>query len=778
MLTYETHSSSSLSSSTAPPNHDSDSEGDSSPFMSHVGEDDQLDKENPLPPSASAFKSRPISRIISGSELSPLKILQDRPPQESQPTPTIDEDQPSPPPPQPLAKGPLPPLAANPLSPRKLSSPIKRFPVKINVPTVAEASRASPAGPSPAAAQETRPEETATSSRERTISLEDALRGNDGLKHAIEIFESEDSVLEQDGAAGGDPASGRDFEEEHFDEHEPSGIDDTMMSTFSNFSAVPNLATLTNMRSTSPSKLSAAGAATPRARGNPSPMRTPQPNPASYDAGNTTNLMEFTEQMRFGAYMQQQQQQQQQQQAGRSRASLGGADFNGTATPQRNNLVNLLDFDIPPMPTPRSIPTITPRELESLKSGFLSEISSLKASLSGKEAEATSLKTAVQDAEKRVGECMEQLREVQGVQSSLTADRDSWEKRGREMEVVLRKVKEEIVISQREREELEFKLDEAEKRGQAAEMMAQDAESKMAGMRAGRASADAAAERGSSSPNGVRSPGAKVTSNREVEIAVERVARELHALYKSKHETKVTALKKSYESRWEKKVNELREQVEELTHENDELRVGRDATITKVDLARLTELEEERKVEKAKDAAQIKEMEAERKKLEAVVRTVKEDNHELRDLLEKERVEKGELVQLAEEMMMIQAAAPPPAPAPAPAPVPEPTPEPRRTPRPVSMGPGALSSGIPARGTPLASRVQEGLVHTGSIKRPSGLRAPGSLRPPVTESRIGRMTHERTKSAGVGGGGGGGVGARSGIMSSIERMGNYRTRGD
>ena len=770
MRTYQTHSSSSLSSSTAPPNNDSDSEGDSSPFMSHVGEDDQLDKENPLPPSASAFKSRPISRIISGSELSPLKILQDRPPQESQPTPpTIDEDQPSPPPP--LARGPLPPLAANPLSPRKLSSPIKRFPVKINVPTVAEASRASPAGPSPAL-QETRPEETVTTSRERTISLEDALRGNDGLKHAIEIFESEDSVLEQDGAAGGDPAAGREFEEEHFDEHEPAGIDDTMMSTFSNFSAVPNLATLTNMRSTSPSKLSAAGGATPRARGNPSPMRTPQANPAPYDAGNTTNLMEFTEQMRFGAYMQQQQQQ---HQAGRSRASLSGADFNPAATPQRNNLVNLLDFDIPPMPTPRSIPTITPRELESLKSGFLSEISSLKASLSGKEAEVTSLKTAVQDAEKRVGECMEQLREVQGLQSSLTTDRDSWEKRGREMEVVLRKVKEEIVISQREREELEFKLDEAEKRGQAAEMMAQDAESKMAGMRAGRASADAAAERGSSSPNGVRSPGAKVTSNREVEIAVERVARELHALYKSKHETKVTALKKSYESRWEKKVNELREQVEELTRENDELRVGRDATMTKVDLARLTELEEERKVEKAKDAALIKEMEAERKKLEAVVRTVKEDNHELRDLLEKERVEKGELVQLAEEMMNIQAAAPPPAAPPALAPVPEPTPEPRRTPRPVSMGPGALSSGIPARGTPLASRVQEGLVHTGSIKRPSGLRAPGSLRPPVTESRIGRMTHERTKSAGVGGGG---VGARSGIMSSIERMGNYRTRGD
>lgn len=68
------------------------------------------------------------------------------------------------------------------------------------------------------------------------------------------------------------------------------------------------------------------------------------------------------------------------------------------------------DFEIPPAPTPRSIPTITPRELESLKSGFMSEISSLKATLSGKEAEVASLKKAVADAERRVGEALEEVR--------------------------------------------------------------------------------------------------------------------------------------------------------------------------------------------------------------------------------------------------------------------------------------------------------------------------------------------------------------------------------
>ncbi|KAK3360284.1 hypothetical protein B0T25DRAFT_578262 [Lasiosphaeria hispida] len=620
-------------------------EGNSSPFLPHVMDDGGSPtptSRGPSPP-----KVRPMSRVISGSELSPLKILQ------QQPTATIEETA-SP------AKT-MPPPALIPQSPRKMSSPIKRFPVKVNTPLANETPR--------------------RASQERRISLQDAVRENEGLKHAIEIFEDEENVLdtepprEQSGngnndiddndnvddtmlmgasAAGPEQSRGRYHDQEQDEDHdpgyadEPAGIDDTMISTFSTFSAVPNMTMLAQMRSNSPTKYSVMGGATPRTvRGDPTAtiktQRANGPLPDRSGSGNTINLMDFTEQMRFGGYPSEPR-----------RSNPSPSRQNGSAvpsTPQRSHLVNLLDFDIPPMPTPRSIPTVTPRELESLKSGFLSEISSLKASLSGKEAEVMSLKTAVGDAEKRVGECMEQLREVQGMQGSLVAEKDSWEKRGREMESVLRKVKEEIVLGQREREELEFKLDEAEKRREAAEMMAQEAESKMAGMRAGKASAEAAAASGSPIP-------AAVGSNKEVEIAVERVARELHALYKSKHETKVTALKKSYENRWEKKVRELQSQVDELARDNEELRVGRDATITKVDLARLAELEDERKEEKAKDAAHIKELEAEVEKYEAVIKTVKSDNAELRVLLERERVEKGELVMLAEEMMNMQTQAP------------------------------------------------------------------------------------------------------------------------
>ncbi|KAM7190699.1 hypothetical protein V8F20_009604 [Naviculisporaceae sp. PSN 640] len=645
--------------STLSPNRDIDrgcdnnNNNNSSPFMSDASPQN----------AQSQPRARPISRIISGGELSPLKIVQQQQTQNvaQQQTPAAtaaNDDTPSP------AKSMPPPPLPN--SPRKMmgGAPIKRFPIKVNsTPAVATANGGASANTNGNA-----------NDSPRRISLQDAIQENPGLKHAIEIFEDDEMMLDIDSndhnkASGSndqdtarissDPSAINQEQSGHDDSHhtaddEPAGADDTMISTFSTFSAVPNMTMFAQMRSNSPTKFSLLGGSTPRTgRPDPSPSRTPHGNPPErspqYDSGgsnSTVNLLDFTDQLRFGAYTQ--------QTPSRNRHISPSRQAGATigATPQRSGISSLLDFDIPPMPTPRSIPTITPRELESLKSNFLSEISSLKASLSGKEAEVLSLKTAVGDAEKRVGECMEHLRDLRGSHETLVTERDTWEKRGREMESVLRKVKEEIVHLQREREELEFKLDESEKRREAAEMMAQDAESKMAGMRAGKASAEAAANSGSES--GIKSPTGPGASNKEVEMAVERVARELHALYKSKHEVKVAALKKSYEGRWEKKVRELQNQVEELAKENEELRVGRDTTMTKLDLARIAELEEERKREKAQDMTHIKELEAEMEKLDAMLKTVQGDNAELRVLLERERVEKGELVMLAEEMMNMQ----------------------------------------------------------------------------------------------------------------------------
>ncbi|RGP81712.1 kinetoplast-associated kap [Fusarium longipes] len=651
----------------------------SSPFVSAINDSSLSDQENRSP-----SKSR-HSRILSGATLSPLKILTDH--QEARDGRPTDR------------------LAPGPRSPRKVS-PEKRFPVKISNSL-----------------------DTPRTSRESTMSLDDAVRQNEGLKRAIEIFEDEQSVLEDNPDAMDVAAGAVNMNPEgEMEVDESLCPDESMISTFSTFSAVPNLTMFAKLGQ-SPTKLSDMGGLTPRVKtkAEPSPSRTPQAR-TRHDSGNTTSLLDFTEQLRFP-----------QKTPSRGGLSPSRTAPNVAATPSRA-FANLIDFDIPPMPTPRSIPSITARELESLKSNFLSEISSLKASLSGKEAEVQSLKAAVGDAEKRVGESQEQLREEQTIKEQLTAEKEGWENRGREMESVLRKVREEIVESQKEQEELEQKLEESEKRREAAEMLHQEAESKIAGMRAGKDTEKSSPEK----------PKSTTDTNHEVEIAVERVARELHALYKSKHESKVTALKKSYETRWEKRVHELQGRIQELTEENDRLQANQDVNMTRADSAEV----EERKAQAVRDSATIKELNADIQRLEAVVQTVQLDNESLRSMLERERVEKGELVQLAEEMMSMQSFV-----------VQTPKPEPQQQqqrPQSVSRHPHERQHDR----EPEAKTPKRNADHfRSSVSRVSGLRAPGSgLRAP----------HERTKSAG-------GLprpgGARSGIMNSIEKMGNYRGRG-
>ncbi|KAI1812455.1 hypothetical protein GGS20DRAFT_557798 [Poronia punctata] len=695
------------------------------------------------------------SRVLSGNGLSPLKILAST-----------------------GAGKRSPEKSANTKSPKKWC-PDKRFPVKVNTPSS--------------------PSKTVVHQHE--IRLEDALAENKGLEEAVKIFEDEDTMMENSGE--GNMSSllvddEQDDDESRFqdrsqnlievdEEHE--GPDDSMISTFSTFSAVPNMTMFDRIGHT-PTKFanfgstSSASLSPVRSRLNLSPEKTPRPHTTlRRESGNTTNLLDFTEQIQgFSSRYS--------QQVSSLRGTSPGKASSHTvaATPKRKMPTNLLDFDIPPLPTPRSIPSITPRELESLKSGFLSEISSLKASLSGKEAEVSSLKTAVADAEKRVGESLEELREVKAIKEALAEEQDNWEKRGREMESVLRKVREEIVRSQHEREQLESKFEESEKRREAAEIMAQEAESKMAAMRAQDVAPAAAANNNNKSPE---KGGGKAAGSREVEIAVEKVSRELHSLYKGKHEAKIAALKKSYENRWSKKVLELESRLDDLVDENEKLKnCGNSGIIAKVDPNNTSvmmdeEEREERKTQAVKDSTQIRELNAEIEKLGAVITSVKKDNEELRTLLEKERVEKGELVLLAEEMMAMQTTAVV-GNTKAKSEVDVSSPEPMLPPpcRPVSM--------------PSAKKIQTQHHHhhqvedfRSSVSRPpTGLRAPASVKK-ATASRIGGLATggggggSERKAGGlprpgsvVGGGGGGAGGGRSGIMSSIEKMGNYRGRGE
>ena len=89
-------------------------------------------------------------------------------------------------------------------------------------------------------------------------------------------------------------------------------------------------------------------------------------------------------------------------------------------------MLNLLDFELPPPPTPRSLPTVTIRELESVKSQFQSQVSSLTASLSGKEAEIDALSKAIADAERRVGEAQETVRDERSAREYAETQMVDW----------------------------------------------------------------------------------------------------------------------------------------------------------------------------------------------------------------------------------------------------------------------------------------------------------------------------------------------------------------
>ena len=588
--------------------------------------------------------------------------------------------------------------------------------------------------------------------RQPTPLTEDVLRENEGLTQAIRTRES---------------SSNENFAHEFCDEtsisgtDEPSGYPGMDDTHFTAFSAVPNVdMTVFARNKASPvtSSLLSPTKSSRKGYSEESPQRTtliipsrrfqsydggsvsPTPRRPGSNHGDTTNLLvDFTEQFHAVGSSSRRSPKKSQTQPNlaqyhnglRTPSPAKGRQLPGIPYETRH-LANLLDFDLPPAPTPRSIPTITARELESLKSSFLSQVSSLRATVSGKEAEINSLKDAVGDAERRVGEAMEELRNEKGTCESLQAGKLDWEKREEEMQGVLRSVKEEIMREEREKERLRRDFEESERKREEAEARAIDAESRAVGLRT---LASTPADDGTDA----------AVHNETVDAAVERVAQELHTLYKNKHEGKVQALKKSYEARWEKKIHKLQGRLDKLNHENKDLRLGRDGKISGLILpSALPSAKEEAKAQakardRAAEAQRFEEQAARLAGLEAQVMSIKNDNTQLLAQLESARIEMADLVAATEEMMQLSVQAPPPA-----------------------MEDSDMDSMTPTSGS---SRGQLSRSLSSGLKTPGAGFGGG-------ESKIGRMNF------GASGGDlrdrSGTVAGRSGIMRNIERMGSGR----
>lgn len=597
---------------------------------------------------------------------------------------------------------------------------------------------------------------------------EDALKQNEDLGRASQPVEDDtmrtnDFTIHEDTVSAVDAPAGY------------AGMDDT---AFSAFSAVPNadMTRFTRLGQSptksafgSPPKSPFEDAPTPRPTGENTPSRNRQkyddgyssPTPRRYkhnrDDDTTNLLIDFTGQFypaaerspsrngRLSPKKYHTQSELASHLSSRRTPSPAKQALPPSTPSESRHLANLLDFDLPPAPTPRSIPSISARELESMKSAFQSQISSLKAELSGREAEVSSLKNAMGDAERRVGESLEQVREERDAKEGLQAEKADWEKRQKEMQTVLKDVKEEIIRGEREKDQLLHRVSQAESK-------AVEAESKIAGMRAS-SSSTAPSESGSTN------------TNSEVEAAVTKVAKELHGLYKTKHEAKVTALKKSYSDRWEKKIKDLQARIDELSKENDDMKVGRDATMTGVEPGTLmahsdteseAQKEKERQTREEKHEQQLEEQKRHLSTVQRELETVSRDlasstehNVALASQLAASRAETAELIAATEELMTLSQNA-----------------------MASNSSSSSSSSSSAANNNSSSNNAQQQPLPAADTRSTlsrstsgSGLKAPGF----GAESRIGRM-----QAPGSGYGRDRGEGGRSGLLGNIERMGRGR----
>lgn len=322
--------------------------------------------------------------------------------------------------------------------------------------------------------------------------------------------------------------------------------------------------------------------------------------------------------------------------------------------------VDLLDIDLGPMATPRSIPTVTPRELETLRSELQSKISGLEATLSGKEAEISALKKSITDAEVRAGKSSEALSIERSEKEEIQSQKDDLDRRAREMENVLREVKQNAFVEEREREKLRRQVEEADRRTEERDVKILELNASLETLKSERV-------RQSPSPRISDVPstpgaGSPVDVDAAVKNATETVARELHALYKSKHERKVADLKLSYEKRWIKQVESLKAELQESQEEVSRLLNERDATLSGMVIPGQSEAlsKMEGQIEELRRwnedlSAQKKVIEAEVAGVKQELDSVKRDNDTLRIDLESERTEKGELVAQVEVFLTVSA---------------------------------------------------------------------------------------------------------------------------
>jgi chromosome segregation ATPase len=423
--------------------------------------------------------------------------------------------------------------------------------------------------------------------------------------------------------------------------------------------------------------------------------------------------------------------------------------------------------------------------MESLKSTFQSQISSLSASLSGKEAEVESLVKAVSNAERRVGEAHELVRDERSAREHAESQMVDWKKKGEEVQNLLHDVQTQLAHNDTEREALLSRLADAEKRAEEAEQRSLELETRAIEAESKNVDMTTFINPDEDAEN------KKIYSETECQTAiaekVNEVARDLHSAYKAKHEKKIKALKENYNKKADERCKELRVQIIRLERQVEEAEKKKDDTFSRVlptDLKAGSAHGCEKCGGKGKGVDDLKVLESQKFEIENLkaklaglqseLNSLRKSHDALLQDLEVERVEKGELVAAAEQMLAMCGekmgemqqeemrkshigGGPPTAPPDMPM---------RNTgflaggPAGASARPGsAMAGGRP--GSAMGDRLGAmGAEKGGSIAKPSGIRGPGGF------GFQGSAAPGLSRSI---------SGGKSRIMSNIERMGGGRT---
>jgi myosin heavy subunit len=327
--------------------------------------------------------------------------------------------------------------------------------------------------------------------------------------------------------------------------------------------------------------------------------------------------------------------------------------------------------------------------VEELKATFNSQVAQLKAQLSGREVEVTGLRTAVEETEARCAELSNILKDQN---EKFEEEKRAWNEVKAELGELFEKEKAEkesfsslLVEKETVVESLSGELDQKDTEVKNLKKRLRDTEDELERTREEvirvKTEAETAAAATPVAPLSGPAVFDEEAANKRTQEEIERVAMELHQLYKTKHETKVAALKKSYESRWEKKVAALQQQVEALSRKNEELakeleqknseELKKDMEFAPVKVGDDQEAAKKREEEAKKREEEAKRREEAAKKREEAAEKREEDLMKrvtaLERQLDEEREERQGVIALADELLALQSRlAPPPPPPPQP----------------------------------------------------------------------------------------------------------------